>query len=419
MNSIARVHLLIHQNRYDLAERELRGILASDPDQAEPHSLLAICLLQDESRWKEATEEAERAVGLEPDTPFVHYTLGHVLLARNRTREAREAASAAVALDPYDADYFALLARIEMSEQKWNEALDAAEHGLRADPEHATCSNLRSISLERLGRSAEAVQSAREALSRAPEDSMAHTSLGWTALRSGDYKQAQEAFREALRLEPNNELARDGMIDALNSRSPIFRAVNHFHIWLSRFASKYQFAMIFGAWFVVQFLDGLGARNPALQIITLPLIVLYNAMVVLMLIATPLFNTFLRFNSFGRHLLNRKEIWSSNLIAVCCITAIVSGLYVFVQGGRWWLYFGYWILMLIPISNTMQQSTSRRMALFGAATAIIGLLPVIGVYQSMMADSWEPMGSMVRAFAWSIVGLQIVSNFATQVPVRH
>lgn len=419
MSNLSRVHLLLHQRRYDLAERELRGILVEDPDMAEPHSLLAICIMQDESRLKEATEEAELAVGLEPDEPFSHYTLGHVLLARNRTSEARQSAQQAIALDPYSAEYFGLLAKIELGSRSWQAALDAATSGLQVDPENSGCSHVRSIALERLGRSSEAVQSAREELSRSPESTMAHTSLGWAALRSGNYQQAQESFREALRLDPSNEMARDGMVDALNSRSFVFRMVNGFHTWLSRFAGKYQFAMILGAWFVIQFLDGLAKQNPGLSVITFPLIILYNGLVLLTLIATPLFNTFLRFNHFGRHLLKRREIWASNLIAVCLITALVSGVYVYAMGGNGLLYLGYWLLMLIPVSTTMHQATTKRMIGFAIASLIIALIPVYGMVQCLNEGSWASMSGYVSRFAWSIFGLQIASNFVHQMPVRR
>jgi tetratricopeptide (TPR) repeat protein len=419
MGNLSRVHLLLQQHRYDLAERELRGILVEDPDLAEPHSLLAICIMQDEARLKEATDEAELAVGLEPDEPFGHYTLGHVWLARNRINEARQSAQLAIALDPYSAEYFGLLAKIELSNRSWQAALDAATSGLSVDPENSGCSHVRSIALERLGRSNEAVQSAREELSRSPESTMAHTSLGWAALRSGNYQQAQESFREALRLDPSNEMARDGMIDALNSRSFVFRTVSRFHTWLSRFAAKYQFAMILGAWFVIQFLDSLGRKNPALAVITFPLIILYNLMVLLTLIATPLFNTFLRFNHFGRHLLKRREIWASNLIAVCLITSLVSGVYVYALGGNGLLYAGYWLLMLIPVSTTLQQVTTKRLVGFAIASLIIALIPVYGMVQCMNEGSWASMSSYVSRFAWSIFGLQIASNFVHQMPVRR
>ena len=62
MPSLSRAQLLIQQQRYDLAERELRGLLVEEPDQAELHSLLAVCRFQEESRWMEASEVALVAV---------------------------------------------------------------------------------------------------------------------------------------------------------------------------------------------------------------------------------------------------------------------------------------------------------------------------------------------------------------------
>lgn len=419
MPSLSRAQLLIQQQRFDLAERELRGLLVEDPDQAELHSLLAVCMLQEESRWMEATEEAQIAVGLEPDSPFVHYMLGRVYLVRNRLTEARGAAAEAIGLDPYDADYFGLVAEIELNDRKWQAALDASLSGLSIDAENELCSNIRSIALERLGRSNEALQSARETLSRSPESSLSHVSFGWAALNSGNYKQAQESFREALRLDPTSEPARDGMIYALNNRSFIFRFVYRFYAWIGRFAGKYQFAMIFGAWVVIQILSKLDDANPAMRVVTLPITLAYFLFVLLTWIATPLFNTFLRFHSFGRHLLNRKEIWASNLMAVCIITAFIAGGVTIATSGATGIgVFGYWILMMIPVAATFQQSTPKRTLVFASAATIIALLPVYGIVRCLIEQSPAPMSGVLSMFGWSLLGIQIASGFAASMPVR-
>ncbi len=76
-----RGQLLYQQSRYDLAEESFRRALADDPDFVMAHACLALCMLE-RQEWKEATAEAERAIGLAPDMPFVHYVLARVLFAR-------------------------------------------------------------------------------------------------------------------------------------------------------------------------------------------------------------------------------------------------------------------------------------------------------------------------------------------------
>lgn len=419
MPSIQRAQLLLQQQRFDLAEQELRGLLSEDSQQAELHSLLALCLVNDPSRLKEATDEAELAVGLAPDIPFVHYVLGRVFLVRNRTDEARQAAEEAIRLDPYDAEHFGLLSQIELVAGQWQKSLNAAEQGLTIDAEDDLCNNLRSISLERLGRSSEALDSARKTLSRSPDNAMSHVSFGWAALSAGDYRQAQESFREALRLDPMNEAARDGMINALNSRSFVFRAIYRFFVGISRLGAKYQFAIIFGAWIVMQLLGKLGRDYPAMSPFVLPLTIAYFGFVLLTWIAKPLFNTILRFHPFGRHLLNRREIWASNLIAVCLLSAVIGGGYAISKlGGSGILVAGYWIVMMIPVAATFQQKTTMRTVGVGIASVVIGLIPVYGIVMRFATQSPESGDGTVTTFAFSILVLQIVSGVMAQTAVR-
>ncbi len=313
-----RVQLLLSQRRHEMAERDLRMLLADDPGDATAQSLLALCILHDRSRMLEATEMAQHAVGLAPDEPLGHYALAVSYLQRNRNEEAAAAIQESLRLDPYDADAFAVLSRAQLARDRYQQSLDAAVQGLAVDPEHLDCGNLRSISLERLGRGDEAIAAATETLRRDPDDPMSHAAHGHALLNSGRYKEAQVAFREALRLDPHHEMARVGLIHALNNRSMLFRWVHRFYVTLSRLNSSAALGLIFGAWILVQVLTRVvGPAVPVLQPFIFPIVALYVFFVVLTWIANPLFNSFLRFHPFGQHLLDRSQRWASNLIAPC------------------------------------------------------------------------------------------------------
>ena len=122
---LQRALLLIEQGRHELAIPELRGALATDPDAALPHALLAVCLADGE-QFAEAQDEAQRAIALAPDLPFAHYALAHVLHDRRDFKPALDAVREAIRLEPEDADFHALEAQIHLANYRWPEALAAA-----------------------------------------------------------------------------------------------------------------------------------------------------------------------------------------------------------------------------------------------------------------------------------------------------
>ena len=105
--------MLLSQGRPELAEKELRQALVSQPNDSNCHALLAICLLE-RKQYTDATDEAAQAIHLAPDNSFSHYVMAEVMYHRNRYEESRQAVDVAIGLDPYDPDYFALAAAIDL-----------------------------------------------------------------------------------------------------------------------------------------------------------------------------------------------------------------------------------------------------------------------------------------------------------------
>ncbi|MDA7874110.1 tetratricopeptide repeat protein [Rhodopirellula sp.] len=419
-NRYERSQLMLGQRRYELAERELRGLLADEPNDGIALALLALCILHAKERMIEASDTAQRAVAVAPSEPLCHYALATCYLQRNRFDEAEAAIQTSLTLDPHDADAFAVLARAMFGRKRYEDALATVEQGLAIDPEHGDCSSLRAITLERLGRDTEAVAAATNRLKLDPQDPMAHASYGYTLLQAGDYQQAQVAFREALRLDPANEMARAGLITALNNRSFLFRMVHRFYVSLSRLNGKAAFYLIVGAWVLMQLLSRLAEQYPVLQPVVFPIIVLYAMFVILTWIANPLFNTFLRFHPFGQHLLNRSQTWASNLIAPCLLISGCS-LIIGVLCSDIWLGVlagAYWLGMAVPIACTFGMEDQRRRVYLGAITVAIALIPVGGTVLSLLADSSVPVISSFSWFAYSLLAFQIGSNLLGTRPVK-
>ena len=87
------------RRRYDLALPEAEAALRADPDNAEAHSLLGVCLSV-AGRMEEAIRVYRHALSLDPNLFAAHYNLGAALYRLGRYPEAAEAYEAALRLQP-------------------------------------------------------------------------------------------------------------------------------------------------------------------------------------------------------------------------------------------------------------------------------------------------------------------------------
>ena len=77
-------------DRLDLLERDLRAIIARDPNHAEALNALGYTLADRTDRHREALELVERALALEPDEHHIVDSMGWVLYRLGRHEEAAE-----------------------------------------------------------------------------------------------------------------------------------------------------------------------------------------------------------------------------------------------------------------------------------------------------------------------------------------
>jgi len=327
---LQRAQLLIQQSRYELALKEVRQALVTDPDDALAHAFMAICLTE-QNKLDPALAAAQRAVHLEPDFPYAHFVLGNVLAQQDQLPEAEATAREAIRLAAWDADNFALLARIKFRQKQWQAALDAAEQGLEVEAEHAGCQNLRALALSRLGRGEEASLALEDALAQDPENPLTHANRGWTQLQNGQREAALTSFREALRLDPTFDWARVGMIEALKARYALYRLMLRYFFWMERLDSRTQWFIIIGLYLASRFSRSLSQTSPTLAPVLVPVNYLYLVFVFLSWTARPLFNLLLRLNPFGRMLLDQRQITGSNILGGVLLGAALT------FGGAWLL----------------------------------------------------------------------------------
>lgn len=313
---LQRALVLHEQGRHELAEKELRQHLATEPSDGFAHALLAISLLEEEQR-DAAEESARQAIADAPDLAYAHYAHARVLSDRDRDEAAALAIQEAIRLEPTDADYHGVHAAIQFDCQRWTEALAAAETGLQFDPEHVLCNNLRAMALVKLGRKAEAGETIRATLARDPDDPFSHANQGWTLLEQGNRDQALEHFRESLRLDPTHEWARAGLVEAIKAGNALYAVMLKYFLWVQKLSGRARWGILLAAYFGNRLLGALSHANPDWSAWITPIRVLYLAFALLTWLAAPIFNLMLFLHPLGRHALDKDQRSQAIWVGVC------------------------------------------------------------------------------------------------------
>lgn len=411
MNHLERAQLLLSQSRPELAENEVRKLLAIVPDLPEGHALLSVCLSHQEQHAK-ALDSARHAVHLGPDLPYVHYAHGLALLGADRYEQAATAIREAIKLDPEDADYYGLLALILYHRRNWSEALDAAEHGLAIDAEHDGCANARAMALVKLGRRAEAANTIETALERDPENALTHANQGWAMLHANQPAKAMEHFREALRIDPELQWARDGIVEALKARNFIYRLMLQYFLFMARLSPGWQWGLILGFYFGQKFLRNLAGTYPQIEPYVKPIVLAYLVFALMTWIADPLFNLLLRLNRFGRLALSDDDRRATNWFGGFMFIAGMSIVAYFATKIDVLLYLSLGCgLMLLPISGTFARPPGKARTFLALYTAGLGLLIVAGLALELAGGPGMALGALfllgVFAFQWVAIALSV------------
>ena len=372
--------VLFQQRRFDAAAEQFRAALVANPDSAEGHAMLAVCLMEEE-KFQEATREAQYAVELAPDHAMTLSVLGRVYYMRNYLKEADETVRQAIQLEPENPHHHGLLAAIRLNMKDWTGALGSAEDALRIDPEDTEANNIRAMALVKLGRRDEAGMTIGATLAREPEDALTHANQGWALLHANDPKKAMEHFREALRLDPEMDWARQGIVEALKAKNPVYRVMLMYFLWMSRLSAGAQWGLIIGGWIGSRFLRTLARNNPEFGPFVWPIIILYAIFVVLCWTAAPLFNLLLRLNKFGRLVLSDEERvasnWFGGTIALAVVLLVAGGVLLQLK-----LVVAGFItaFMIIPVASIYQCPKGWPRTVMGGYTvalAGLGLLTVV------------------------------------------
>ncbi len=306
----------------------------------------------------------------------------------------------ALRLDPERPSYYNILGHLYIRQKAWKKALVAAEDGLRLDPEDVNCLNLRALALVELGQREDAQASLDEALSQEPDNAMTHANQGWALLHEGKHKQAMHHFREALRINPMLDWAREGIVEAMKARNPIYRVILRYFLWMGRLTTTEQWGVTAASSGVQRGLRVLARKFLLLYVIVLPLSLLYFVFAFLTWTARPLFALVLRLDPFGRLALPEEEVTASNWVGACLLTsalgvllAVVSGIGTMVGpfpvlSPAFLILALVGLVMMMPVAGVFRCPKGKRRVVLAVLTGGLALLGLGSFLFALVGAEW-------------------------------
>jgi len=194
------------------------------------------------------------------------------------------------------------------------------------------------------------------------------------------------------------------MIEALKASNPIYRAFLKYSFWIGNMAAKYQWGILLGLWVGNQALNKLAEVNPALQPFLVPVIILLCIFAFSTWVMKPISNLFLRFNSYGKFLLNKKDKISSNFVAVALV-ALLAGLAMYISSAqeKYLVVAAYGFAMMVFCGMMFFPSKYNSIMLYTIAMAVLGLVAIYMAFTNnpFTADvvNWFIAGFIIFQFA--------------------
>lgn len=404
---ISKVTILIQQKKFAEAEKVLKDLISGDANNIYFLSLLAEVNLQ-QDKFDVAKNIIESAIGLAPYEPHLFYVKSRIEIQQDNYNEAEENIMQAITLDPYDADYFAFLAHIKLSRKQYDEALEFANKALEIDSENLLGLNTRSTALLKLDRSEESFETIEGALREDPNNAYTHANYGWSLLEKGDNKKALEHFNEALKSDPNFSYAQSGMLEAIKASNPVYRGYLKYAFWMGNLTAKYQWGVLIGFFFGVEYLKRLADNNVGLQPYLNPLIIVLVLFAYSTWVITPIGNLFLRFNKYGQLLLSKKQKQSSNFVAAGLAVFSVGVLLYFVLPDERFLSVAvFGCAMMLPCSVMFSPTKYKNsLLIYTIVMAIIGLIAIALTFMT-----GEIFNTASVIFLFGFIGFQWAANF--------
>lgn len=407
IDQLYKVNILIQQKNFKEAEKYLKEMLSQDPNNTNMLTLLAEIYLQ-QDKYEAANIIVDQAIALSPESADLFSTKSRIAIQEDKIEEAERYNLQALRLDPYNSMHYAIAASIKLNNKSFDLALEMANKALELDAENILALNIRTSALTKLNRKEEAFNTIDGALREDPNNAFTHANYGWNLLEKGDHKKALEHFKEALTIDPNFELAQAGILQAIKSKNFFYRMYLKYAFWMSNKVAKHQWSIIIGVFVFMKLIQYITKTNPQLGPFLNPIIAILSIFAFSTWIISPIGNLFLRFNKYGKYLLDRKEKISSNFVAFSFATSIAGLLLYFIFDDLRFIPIAVLgLAMMLPFSVMLTSDKKKNsMITLVAALSLVGLLAVFRTFSTGIVVNFFSM-----VFIWFFVGFQWIANY--------
>lgn len=405
----AHADVLLSQGKYDHAEKILESLLATgfeDPDLIRMMALAKI----GKGNFSQAEELIRMLISHQPDNPSGHYLLAVIREHGRDFEDAHKLMDEAIRLEPDNADFFAFKASLHLHRQEYSQALGQADTGLRLDAENIQALNARASALIGLNRKDEAYATINKSLETDPEDPDTHANMGWTLLHLGKSDQALEHFRTSLQFEPDNQFAKNGLMEAMKARFPVYRYFLMVMLYLGKLSGSNKWAFIIGGYVLYRILLKLAEELPDLKLVLAPLIVILGLFFISSWIFSPLMNLYLLTNKYGRFALDQGQKQSARLVGIALGVSLLSATGFFFSANVALLSTAIAsFAMMIPLGsmNNPDSETGRKRLKYATAG-----LTVLALADSILSIAGGVFGSsLFTVFIIGLIGYQWFANY--------
>ncbi|MGA7159305.1 MAG: tetratricopeptide repeat protein [Acidobacteriaceae bacterium] len=203
---------MMDAGQFKQAAASLRLSLASEPNSAAAHSMLAYCLLRTDDPKDSLTEYSRASSIRQPNSADLQNVAKDYALL-NDLKDADHWMIDAVRMDPKDPEAWYGLGRIRFTEQRFQDASKCFERALVLDPKSVKAENNLGLSYEGLNRTEDAVTAYRNAIQwqqgspHASEQPLLN--LGIILLHKGKLDEAEELLTQAVHIAPRDAQIRE------------------------------------------------------------------------------------------------------------------------------------------------------------------------------------------------------------------
>tara|TARA_R100000027_G_scaffold26772_2_gene19438 strand:+ start:13654 stop:14919 length:1266 start_codon:yes stop_codon:yes gene_type:complete len=376
---LLRGRMLRDHSRYEDALEYFNQAIGVRPDSVEAFVEKALCEVQ-LGNTREAKASIDQAISIDPEHGMAYAVKALVLLELDRPRDGCVMAKKAVSIDAANPTFHRILGQSYFRMEKLDRAEASLREALSIDPDDETAANLLTALLRRQNRMDENRDHMDRLLESNPENAFTHFNAGYSALQSTEYKKAEEHFRESLRLDPNFDEARKGLLQSFRARSTFYSLFLRYCFLMQRLSGGARWGLIIGLLLAVRVGRSLLEKvHPSLAI---ALVAVYMIFVFWGFLVGGISNLIVLSDRNARYALKKVDVlegfivggffFSGLLFAAC---AMLFSLPVFLP-----LALGF-SASTIPLSMCFNNDSKAGVWLFaalGSATVLAGLVTGVG-----------------------------------------